>query len=181
MFNLSKYCYIPFKSISVYQNSPTTAYILSGNFCPTVLSQMLTVLSPVTYKNLIITSVMASGMLNFIALPLAIKSTKYTLGTYKIIMLLFSTSNTLYYIPLIPHPIHYFQQSVIVFYIPGSEDWFKDLLLAIAVQCFALIYVTTIFLEALHFVYRYLLLYRLVMFLPIQPLFISLELNCTLF
>lgn len=102
-----------------------------------------------------------SAILNFIILPLAIRSTKYTLETYKIIMLLFSTSNTLYYIPLIPHQMHYFKRYMVVLYIPGSKDWLEDLLLAVALQLFGVIYMTTVFLEALHFIYRYLLLCRL--------------------
>ena len=50
---------------------------------------------------------------------------------------------------------------MVVFYIPGSEDWLEDLLLAVALQLFEVIYMTTVFLEALNFIYRYLLLCRL--------------------
>lgn len=84
-------------------------------------------------------------------------------------MLLFSTSNTLYYIPLLPHPIQYFRRFVVALYIPGSEDWLKDLLLAIAPYFFGLIFMTTFFLEALHFVYRYLIICRLLEPLVVYP------------
>ena len=118
-------------------------------------------LSSLTYEILTSLSFVLSGILNMVILPLAIRSTKYTLGTYKIIMLLFSTTNTLFYIPLIPRPIHYFQRYMVMFYVDGSGQWFADVLADISVHLFALIYEMTVFLEALHFVYRYLLLCRL--------------------
>lgn len=121
---------------------------------------MLRLLSPQMFERLTVAGLIISCVLNFLALPLAIRSTRHILGTYKIIMLLFSTTNTLFYIPLLLRPVHYFRRYMIVVYVDGSEDWIKDIATDLSIKFFAVIFMITIFLEALHFVYRYLLLCR---------------------
>ena len=124
-------------------------------------STMLRLLNPRTFERLTVAGLIISCVLNFLALPLAIRSTRHILGTYKIIMLLFSTTNTLFYIPLLLRPVHYFRRYMIVVYVDGSDDWIKDIATDLSIKFFAVIFMITIFLEALHFVYRYLLLCQL--------------------
>lgn len=126
------------------------------------------------YETLTICGCSVAAVLNFFAVPLSIRLSKYSLGSFKIIMLVFSTNNMLHMLTdvfilpvldlkelsLYPVQRFYFNLYFASTYCSGVIRHLGDTAATIGGLWSCVIFMMQIMLEAVHFLYRYVLLCR---------------------